>query len=197
VGLLKNIYIDKSIEVNNVGRVDDCPCDSSFLSESTSNSSSSLSVKSALENVPLSISTLLFPRPKHDRGRKFEFHVRHWLLTRFMELFCGSNASCLRGSEPFCRSRSALGESGSPHSMGINEVLLLLGKVGTAGHHRATRTIPTMRRKSGPCMGTMMSPNLVGQYLLFSFSIRRQLQSRRGVCCLLETDATLTFVPHD
>jgi hypothetical protein len=78
-----------------------------------------LSLKSAIENVPLSISISFFPR--NMTGRKFEFHVRLWLLTRSWN--CPAvpmSPVCEEASPGFCRSQSALGEFGSSHSMGIN-----------------------------------------------------------------------------
>ena len=85
--------------------------------------------------------------PKH--GKRFEFHVRHWLLTRSWN--CGTVPL-----PPVCEEASPSADHSQPWANLVAPnpweptKVLLLGKVRTAGHYRTTPTTPSMRRKSGP-----------------------------------------------
>jgi hypothetical protein len=171
--------LDLAPEVNNVRRV--CySCDSgifspcclgragSFLLPSNNISPIPCPVIAKIGSQKCAILHLyLALSPKHDRGKEFEFHVRHWSLTRSWK--CPTVPL-----PPVCEEANPSADHSQPWANLVvptpweSTKVLLLGKVGTAGHHRTAPTIPYMRRKSGPCMGTMMSGKYLGNIYPFS-----------------------------
>jgi hypothetical protein len=89
--------------------------------------------------------------PKLDRDKKFEFHVRRWLLTRSWKCSTVPLPPVCEEASPSAGHSQPWANLVVPNPWESTKVLLLLGKVGTtAGRYRTTPTIPTMRRKSGP-----------------------------------------------